>query len=279
MKKKLNPYLSGRCKLILVIFTVLLTIGICSFQPPKNNPWRFIPNRSFSVGEQIEYRVHYGMMTAGEATMRIDKDLYYFHNRPCYKIEVLGKSVGVFDMILRIRDVWGTYVDTTALLPHSFYRKIEEGKYRKHEITNFDHAKDIAHVIEYNYKTKKVKKTTDYPVPNNVQDMVSGYYYMRTINFKDLKPGALISLPGFFEDKAYELKVRFLGRETLKTKVGNIQSIVISPIMPENSLFKGENSIKAWLSDDSNKIPLKIQAELFVGAVEIDIKSFKNARN
>ena len=45
--------------------------------------------------------------------------------------------------------------------------------------------------------------------------------------------------------------------------------------MPENKLFDGENSIKVWLSDDINKVPLKIRANMFVGAVEVDITDFK----
>ena len=44
--------------------------------------------------------------------------------------------------------------------------------------------------------------------------------------------------------------------------------------MPENSLFDGENSIRVWISDDINKVPLKIKANMFVGAVEVDIESF-----
>ncbi len=84
----------------------------------------------------------------------------------------------------------------------------------------------------------------------------------------------MIELDAFFEDEVYDFKIRIVGREEVKTKLGKIRSIVISPIMPENSLFDGENSIRVWISDDINKVPLKIKANMFVGAVEVDIESF-----
>ena len=49
--------------------------------------------------------------------------------------------------------------------------------------------------------------------------------------------------------------------------------------MPSNGLFDGENAIKLWLSDDRNRVALKIQAEMFVGAVEIDLKHYQGLRN
>ena len=60
----------------------------------------------------------------------------------------------------------------------------------------------------------------------------------------------------------------------MKTKLGTIRAIVLSPIMPENGLFDGENSIKVWISDDQNKVPLKVKAQMFVGAVEVDIQAY-----
>ena len=48
--------------------------------------------------------------------------------------------------------------------------------------------------------------------------------------------------------------------------------------MPENKLFNGQDAIKVWLSDDEDKIPLKVKAEMFIGAIEIDIKKYQRGR-
>jgi len=56
---------------------------------------------------------------------------------------------------------------------------------------------------------------------------------------------------------------------------GHYDALVMSPVMPDNKMFDGENSIKVWLSDDQYKIPLKIKAKMFVGAVEVDIIEYQ----
>src|SRR5690606_33816164 len=100
---------------------------------------RSVVNNSFTTGEELKYRVHYGFINAGTATMKIDNKIHMINGRPTYKVDVFGKSTGVFDVFTKIRDNWGAYIDTAAILPHRGYRNIEEGKYRKYEVTDFDH--------------------------------------------------------------------------------------------------------------------------------------------
>ena len=242
-------------------------------------PYRNISNSSFDVGEKLEYRVHYGLLNAATATMVVGDKVTYRNNRPCYKVDVYGRSVGVFDLITRINDNWGTYIDTAAIIPHRFYRNIEEGRYRKYEIVDFDHQADEATTVILDKKTKEPRETMKSPVPDNVQDMVSGYYFLRTLDFSKIEEGTIVTVDAFFDEERFDFKVRYLGKQSLRTKLGKFRTLVLQPIMPENKLFKGRDAIKVWLSDDSNKIPLKIKANLIVGAVEIDIKRISGARN
>ncbi|ELR72763.1 ATP-dependent exoDNAse (exonuclease V) alpha subunit - helicase superfamily I member [Fulvivirga imtechensis AK7] len=259
--------------------TLTFFIFCFSFISGDGPKYRTIKNTSFVQGEVIEYKAHYGFINAAEGRMIISDELYNINGRPCYKIDVFGRSVGMFDLFLRIRDNWGTYLDTASIITHKFYRVIEEGKYRKNEIVDFDPEKNVAKVRSFDKKKQEWRVPEAFEVPDNVQDLVSGYYYIRTIDFDSLDNGDIIKIDAFFDKELYDFKVRFIGRETIKTKLGHIRSVVLSPIMPENSLFNGENSVKVWISDDRNKVPLKIKAEMFVGAVEIDITSYHKGQN
>ena len=228
----------------------------------------------FSAGEQIKYKVHYGFVNAGEAIMKIDEKLSSINGKPCYKVIVEGNSIGMFDFFMRVRDVWGTEIDTSSLIPHKFFMKIEEGKYRKHEVINFEQYDQKARVRKYHTKEKYWKPIVSHEVPENVQDIVSSYYYLRTLDFEKMSFGQVIRVNVFFEDEVFDFKIRYIGIEEVKTKIGVYQALVLSPIMPENSLFDGENSIRVWLSNDKNKIPLKVKANMFVGAVEVDIQEY-----
>ena len=89
----------------------------------------------------------------------------------------------------------------------------------------------------------------------------------------------MISLDAFYDKEVYDFKIKFLGREVVKTPLGKIRALVFTPIMAKNDLFEdGEEKIKIWLSDDANKIPLKISAKMWIGAVELDLTEAANLK-
>ena len=257
--------------LIFILLIIATITGFILFSPPTviNN------NLTLGRGEVIEYRAHYGFLNAAVGRMIIDDSVFQVNGRPCYKIDIFGESVGMFDFMLRIRDNWGTYLDTEHVLPQRFWRKIREGKYRKFEIVDFNQDEDYATVVKYDYKKKKWRDKTYFKTPSECQDLVSGYYFLRTLDFNQLQDGDTITIDGFFDDEVYHFNIVYLGKEELKTDIGQYRTRSFAPVMPENKLFKGENSIRFWLSDDENKIPLKIRANMFVGAVEIDITRYQ----
>jgi len=245
-------------KIYPVIIVLLIASGFI-----LNDSIRQVEQDAISTGEVLRYKVHYGFINAAEAVIDVDPEIHRINNRPCYKANVYGKTLGSFDYFLRIRDTWRSYIDTAAILPQHFYRNIEEGKYRKKENVNFDHYRNVALV--------ESKRTGTFKVPDNVQDIVSGVYYLRTLNLDRYKIGDQIHLKGFFDEEIFDFTVVFRGRELVETKAGKIRAFKLIPKMPDNKLFAGPNAISVYLSDDKNKIPVLIQAEMLVGSVKIDL--------
>jgi hypothetical protein len=216
--------------------------------------------------------VHYGWITAGEATLQVGDRVVTQYDRPCYKLDIYGKSVGAFTSIVRIRDNWGSYMDTALMKPYHATRDIEENHYRLQEDLRFDYAKRLVYV------NKSETRDTSFRIPNPVYDIVSGYYYLRQVDFSLLEPGTILVMDSFFDNAQYKFKVRYIGKEKIKTHFGRMQSIVLSPVLPSNSFFDGENAVKLWISDDANRVPLKCSAELAVGSVDIDITKYQGTR-
>ncbi|MEM6841907.1 MAG: DUF3108 domain-containing protein [Bacteroidota bacterium] len=262
----------------LILAGCILLMAASQYRGP--GALRRISNRSFGTGEVLKYRIHYGFISAAEAIMQVHDNYYDIDGRPCYKIDVFGNTTGVADLLYSVRDNFGSYVDTTAILPMRSYRYIQEGNYRKNEVINFDHENDVATVLKLDKQTRAVKERKSFAVPNNVVDIVGGYYFLRTLDYSDYKVGDVIPVEGFFDNEVYKIEIKILGRELLRTRVGNINAIVVAPSLPENDFFEGsKDPVQVWMSDDSNKVPLKIKAKLAIGALEIDIKEMKNLRN
>lgn len=204
--------------------------------------------------------------------MRVSNQLYRVNNRICYRTEVVGNSKGAFDHIVRIRDVWGSYFDTVNYQPQKSFRSIQENRYRKKEEIYFDYERNKARLQTEEGSPEEVA------ISPNVQDMVSGYYFMRMLGYENFRKNDTIRMNGIFENKTYDFKILFLGKEKIKTEFGKVNAFLISPIMPKNKLFRGKNPIKMWISDDQNRIPLKIEAELLLGSLDMDIVDYQNLK-
>ena len=127
-------------------------------------------------------------------------------------------------------------------------------------------------------KKKKTKKVID--TKPNIQDMVSTFYYLRnypTIN--KLKVGESVSIDMFFDEETTKFRLKFIGREDIDTKFGVIPTMIFRPLVQSGRVFKEQEALTVWISDDDNKVPIRIQASLTVGSIKADLDGFKGLKN
>ena len=116
--------------IILCALTLIMQTGFAqASKPPKvkieNLPslgYRSVTNKAFKAGEKVTYRLHYGLVNAGTATISVEDSKYKFGNREAYHIVGEGKSIGSFDWFFKVRDTYETYVDKQGIFPHRFIR-------------------------------------------------------------------------------------------------------------------------------------------------------------
>jgi Protein of unknown function (DUF3108) len=256
----------------------ILIVALSAFLPDNQKYTPIAKNVSFGKGEQLDYKVNFLGFTVGKAVTKIDQKVHSIHSRPCYKVDAWGETSDWISWVTRVKDNWGGYLDTTDLTPHVGYRKIREGRYKKDELTVYDHNKNKAEVKVMNHDTGIYGTPEFYDIPKDGKDLVSGFMYLRVIDFAKVKKGDTVHISGFYEDTAYDLRIMHKGIENIHTKVGKIPCYKLVPIMPDNKLFDGENSITVWLSQDENKIPVKIQAKMFIGHTGLELTSFRGLK-
>lgn len=259
--------------------SVVLFFVLTAFIVKQSEVFPFVKNDSFTRGEVINFKMTYGIFTVGKGSVNIHPKYHRINNRDCFKIDVHGKTVGMVDWVADVDDRWGAYIDTAALLPHQFYRFIREGRYKKDEWTNFDHENRKIEVKTLDNKTGKLKEPKYYEAPPQVRDMVAGFLYLRNMDLSRIKIGDTVSVKGFFEDEFYNFKIIYRGKETIRVKAGKIRTIVFKPVMPKNKVFDGENSVTAWFSDDKNRIPVKIDASMFIGSAGVELTEYSGLKN
>ncbi len=235
-------------------------------------------NFSYGVGEELEYRVHFGMFTVGKAITRVDKNFHTVNSRTCYKVDAYGETSDWISWVAKVDDNWGAFIDTSTLLTHVGYRKLREGKYTRDEQVIFDHTNQKVEVKVKNRDTGALESKM-FDVPVNAKDLVAGFLFLRIIDFKKIAIGDTINISGFLEDASYNLNIIYTGREVLDTRIGKIPCLRLRPVMPKNSMFDGENSVLCWISDDLNRLPVKLQAKMFIGNTGLELIRFRGLRN
>mgnify|MGYP002008849391 FL=1 len=70
----------------------------------------------------------------------------------------------------------------------------------------------------------------------------------------------------------------YLGNDTIKTKFGWIAATKWVPELETGRVFEEVNGMKLWITDDKNQIPVKIQAKILVGSIEMDLIKYSGLK-
>ncbi len=246
------------------VITILLFFNIV---------WLFAQKKAYDDGEWLKFRVHYGLITAGSATLQVKEEI--LNNKNVFHIKGFGETIGITSWFFPVEDDYQSYIDVEEDFPYRFIRKIDEGGHTKDIQIDFDHSTLEATIHDKKNDTKRI--TT---FPKEAQDMVSAFYYLRNnLDVKNIKKGDEIMLDMFFDRENYKFKLKFLGREILDTDFGKVASIVFRPYVQSGRVFKEDESLTLWVSDDDNKIPLVIKADLVVGSLKATLTEFKGLKH
>ncbi|WP_395044054.1 DUF3108 domain-containing protein [Flavobacterium sp.] len=228
---------------------------------------------AYDVGEWFKFRIHYGFVTAGYATLEVKEAVK--NNEKVFHAIGRGYTTGMSKMFFKVEDVYESYFDKENGKPFQFVRKVDEGGYTKNQEGFFNQDKNTILVKDYKNKTEKTYTTSE-----NIQDILSTFYYLRNHpNVDKLKVGESITIDMFFDGESTKFKLKFIGREDLKTKFGTVPTMIFRPLVQSGRVFKEEESLTVWISDDDNKLPLRIKASLAVGSIKADLESFKGLNN
>lgn len=229
---------------------------------------------AFSTGEWLKFRLHYGILNASYATLQVKSAK--FLGIPAYHVIGKGQTTGFASIFFKVDDTYESYFDKKDGKPYRFVRKVDEGGYTKDVEINFYHEKDEAVLND-----KKNNKKINFTLQDSVQDLVSAFYYLRNnYGFKDLKEGESIRLNMLFDDDGiFPFKLKYLGKEVLRTKFGKVECLKFRPYVQSGRVFKEQESLSLWVSNDENKIPIRIKADLSVGSIKADLEAYNGLKH
>lgn len=248
-----------------------LLTGIVLFSLPLRAGDGFcgLRNTAFQAPESITFRVMYAVVGAhiGAGEVTFSTNLEMLNNRPVYHVVGDGKTYPFYDNVFKVRDRYETFIDTATLQPLRFIRNVYEGGYKKYQNVTFNKVTNTAITNDGVFKT-----------PECIQDVLSAIYYARNIDFNKYKPEDKIPFQVFLDNEVYNMYVRYLGKETIKTRYGKFRAVKFKPLLIKGTLFEGGEKMTVWVSDDANHIPVRVESPISVGSVKVDMITYRNLR-
>lgn len=214
----------------------------------------------FKVGEKLSYRLRYGFITAAEATIQVEESNVKFDGRPIFHLSVEGRTAGTFNFFYKVKNQYDSYVDQQNMSPYLYTEDIREANYRRNDRVRF-----------YQDQKKVVSKKGTFKTSGQTFDVVSAYYFARNLDISKLKQGDKFRIDYFLNDGLSKLEVQYVGKERVKSALGTFNCIKFSPSIQPGRIFRKDSKLYLWITDDSNRIPVKAQVEILVGSVTLEL--------
>lgn len=247
-----------------------LTILLLGVAISASAQLRTIKNDAFGAGEELKYVLHYGIFNAGEATLKVKKSVENASNdRPQLYVEGIGKTTGTFSWFFDAYDVYASTIDADGVFPYKFKRRVNEGGYKISQDYIFNHQLEIV----------RTQADTSYSVPRYTQDIMSAFYYARTLNFDTAKIGDVYRFNSFVDNEVFPIRIKYLGKSTVSIRNGKYKVLKFSPVVQEGVIFESDDDLLVYISDDHNRIPILVEAKILIGSIKMEIDSYKNLKH
>jgi len=255
-------------QIVSLFLFILMFLGLSGQQNEVHKLDSIHDNTAFTPGEYLQYKVKYGFISGGIAEMRIDMEPigydWYYH------VIAIARTSGVVGALANVHDRYESYFDITTGLPIKAVRDIREGGYTRYNEVLFRRWENTVLSL----------RSGTHPVPPNTMDILSSFYYARKYIFKnEFKKNDVIKLTTYFDDKLYDVQIRYKETKTVRTEFGKLECLRFVPVLDAESPFKKEEDMQVWFTNDGNFIPVRIRMDMPVGSVKCDLTNYKNVKN
>lgn len=266
----------------LLIIIYLLSVSVVSISqqaicpPPRVGSISDLP---YQDGEVLKYSLAYnwgGVVSAiaeGTATLKLNNSVAagpYFH------AVIEGNTHKFYDFFFKVRDYYESKFFPNNMRPFYFSRNVQEGKYRMKNYITFLPSNQI----------RAVKQKYDNPQQDTLlqgtictYDIVTMFYYARTIDYQKDPPGTIYPVSFVIDDDIFDISFRYIGNEVKKVAgLGTFNSAKFAVKLIAGTVFRGDKEMILWMSNDENKVMLGFEVEIIIGKLFGSLKSTENLK-
>lgn len=262
------------------LLTILASAAIAMTSAAQSIPLK-MNNTSFKAGEKIVYDAYFNLgliwVHAAKVTFTVQNTV--FQNKEAYKLTAAGSTLNTFAKFYTVHDTLYSYAQRSTLIPLYYKRIAHEDSYWAEDIFVFNkNTEDATSVKTTCLRRKKAPDTKHLELKGVVTDLVTAIYRLRNYDFEHSNPSKYIPFNIVYDNdgKKFDLNVKYVGKETVTLKNGDkYRCIKLKPKMIKGGIFKSEDAVTIWITDDKNRIPVYIEAKIKVGALKAYLRSYQ----
>lgn len=247
---------------------LLVTVSLLGLAHPRLGRAQAASPAPLAPGETLAYDVYWSIFPAGELVATLLRDAG--NGQAPDHIKTTARSQGFVSLLFNVQNEFHSYFDPQTLCSRRMSKKINEGRRRKETELVFDSARRLAILEERDLaKPGSPPKHAENEIPACVEDIVTGFYYLRR---QPLEVGKEVRVPVNDGSKTYEVSVEVQARERIQTPLGERSAFRLEPKVFDG-LYKRKGRMLIWMSDDAERLPLRIKAMITLGSITGDLRA------
>lgn len=218
-------------------------------------------------GESLHYKIAFsstltGSIKGGEATLSVNPTTVKVGKNNAYYTKLSVGTSGIIERVYRAENLYESYINTSNKAPLIYRQTVRENKHERADTVVFNQQTNSA-----TYRGKQMR------TPQNTQDFVSIIYYLRSVNTNNLKKGDFFNVPFFTSKQVVNAKVIYGGIEQVRVNGKMVECHTFRPQMDKGKVFNSDYPGTVWISTDSKRLPMLIDAKLAVGRMKMELLS------
>jgi hypothetical protein len=223
---------------------------------------------AFQAGEKMEFVMHYqwGAVNTDVGHASVTLDTLTYDGEKAFLCSAYGKTTRMFDLFFKVREDFKSWFTCEGLRPLKFTRDTYEGGYEARNTFHYVRNVEEPFIDAEVYSSKRGQRNMQLPLTPCTFDLPALFFFSRNMDFDVVQPGRKYPMTFAIDDDVYNVYFILYGRETIKVKgLGTVKTIKFAAKLLEGEVFKGEEDMMIWVTDDENRLPVYFEAPLLVG--------------
>ncbi|MDH6353846.1 hypothetical protein M2132_000163 [Dysgonomonas sp. PH5-45] len=239
-----------------------------------------IDNTFLLAGETLQYDLYYKLglsPKAGWGTLRTVNTTYNGQN--AYKMDLITASTGFARKIFSLNDTLTSYM-SKDLSPLAYYKRAHEDDDFTDERMTYKYSGNTVSITSTRYKNGKLRFTKSFNANQCTYDMLSVVFYARSLDYSKMAKGTRSRINFLSGKTRQNMEIVYKGAETIKANDGRKYKCYKLVLITSDDAFKNQSeAMTIYISNDANRLPVRIDTGLKVGAIRVILKKVSGTRH